>query len=403
MNLDNYNRNTDADWEHIAKSNPYYGVLTNERFLGMHLDNKVKTDFFESGRIQIANIAKLWDDFNGRKLNAALDFGSGVGRLVIPMAAYAEQAVGIEISDSMITELNKNLKQFDISNVQTFKTIDDLLLSKSVKIFDWINSFIVFQHIPPSKGYMILEQLLKILKVGGYLSLHFSIFKTTLSRGEEVYQQTDFNTLTALYAGHSETLGEMQMYDYDVNKIYYLLLKYGVGDFQCISENHGNHHTLRFVGCRKRFTLLPPLSKHSFLKGVEEWAQAIVEIKGFSYNESWGTWTESSEALISLYLLDELCGKDLVMDLALRAFLDNEGIQTFSVYANDVLIAEHTTRDWSATEYNVCIPSAITGMNNYITLKFLISNPTSPNQLGLSKDIRTLGIGLLRLFIKASG
>lgn len=26
-------RDTDADWNHIADSNPYYGVLTNEQFL----------------------------------------------------------------------------------------------------------------------------------------------------------------------------------------------------------------------------------------------------------------------------------------------------------------------------------------------------------------------------------
>jgi cyclopropane fatty-acyl-phospholipid synthase-like methyltransferase len=139
-----------------------------------------------------------------------------VGRLVIPLALYAEQAISIEISDSMIAELKKNLKRYKINNVKIYKTVDDLLLSDSVKMFDWINSHIVFQHIPPEKGYIILEQLLKGLKIGGYFSLHFNIFRIENVTNEAVYQQIDSSIQKVLYSESNEVQGQMQMYDSDL-------------------------------------------------------------------------------------------------------------------------------------------------------------------------------------------
>lgn len=40
---------TDRDWERIGKSNPYYGVVTEEKYRSANLTESLKEDFFRSG------------------------------------------------------------------------------------------------------------------------------------------------------------------------------------------------------------------------------------------------------------------------------------------------------------------------------------------------------------------
>ena len=41
---------TDKDWEKWGSDNPYYGVLSDSKFLGSALDEKMEQEFFEAGR-----------------------------------------------------------------------------------------------------------------------------------------------------------------------------------------------------------------------------------------------------------------------------------------------------------------------------------------------------------------
>jgi len=403
MRIFDYKKNTNSDWEQIGQTNPYWGVLTDEKFLNKNLNQDALDDFFKSGRERIAGLASEWNNFNNRKLKAVLDFGSGVGRLAIPMSAYAEQAVGIEISDSMIAEFNKNVKLYKIDNLKVYKTVEDMLSSGTIKFFDWINSYIVFQHIPPETGYRILEQLLSILKAGGYFSLHFTIFKSAPpsapSSKEEFFQQIDSSVVKILSENRRDAPGEIQMYDYDINKIYYLFLKHGIDKFSCFSENHESDYSLYFTGRKRKYTFFTEDYITSLLYGAENWSQAITELKGFSA-ESWGAWTIGGEALISVCLRDELCGKKLEIYLEFRMFLNKEGWQSFKLYANDALVAEYKETENKLAGYNANIPFTVTARNQDLTIRFEIASPTSPSDLGLSDDARKLGLGISKFAIK---
>src|SRR4051812_1141904 len=62
-------------WEELARREPYFSVLTDDRFLSDRIDDAARAAFFATGE---ADISRLLGDF---RPESALDFGCGVGRL----------------------------------------------------------------------------------------------------------------------------------------------------------------------------------------------------------------------------------------------------------------------------------------------------------------------------------
>jgi 2-polyprenyl-3-methyl-5-hydroxy-6-metoxy-1,4-benzoquinol methylase len=82
---------TDRDWEKFGKNDPYFGVISDDKFKMSNLADENKEEFFKSGADYIDDVLskiKLHIDPFFRP-NKALDFGCGVGRLVIPLANIA--------------------------------------------------------------------------------------------------------------------------------------------------------------------------------------------------------------------------------------------------------------------------------------------------------------------------
>jgi 2-polyprenyl-3-methyl-5-hydroxy-6-metoxy-1,4-benzoquinol methylase len=102
-------RNTDKDWEKYGKEDAYYGVLSDEKFRKSQLTEDLKQEFFHSGETYIADIlAKIRQRFQSDwTIGKAVDFGCGVGRLVIPLAKHAQEVTGIDVSESMLAEARK--------------------------------------------------------------------------------------------------------------------------------------------------------------------------------------------------------------------------------------------------------------------------------------------------------
>ncbi len=101
--------NTDHDWESFGKNDPYWAVLTQDRFRKKVLDETARRDFFLSGEKYIDWV--FWmihkhvdSEFNPGK---GLDFGCGVGRLLLPIARRCQSAIGTDVSESMLLEAKK--------------------------------------------------------------------------------------------------------------------------------------------------------------------------------------------------------------------------------------------------------------------------------------------------------
>ena len=160
---------TDVQWEKWGSQNPYRGVLGIDT---QSLDDDAKTRFFESGREHIRHMLGLIEAHFGAPCPAesALDFGCGVGRLLIPMAGYFSRVVGVDVSSSMLAVARENTAK--LQNVELIRGLDAVSGSAG---FDLVHSYIVMQHIRPVQGMKILERLISHVRPNGFLAVHLTI------------------------------------------------------------------------------------------------------------------------------------------------------------------------------------------------------------------------------------
>jgi SAM-dependent methyltransferase len=218
-------RDTNADWGRISEQEPYWGVLTAPEYKRDNLTAESLEAFYASGRREIdATVAEL-RRFTGEpvQVRSALDFGCGVGRLAEAMLQHAQAVTGLDIAQPML----------DIARRRgnAVRYVDALKDER----FDWINSLIVFQHIPPKQGMELVRDLLAHLEPGGFISLHFTIWR---------------DSHRVLPPGFMPSEGDMMMYDYDLTALVELLNRNGLERFSMVSLDHGGHHGVQIFGRR---------------------------------------------------------------------------------------------------------------------------------------------------------
>lgn len=166
---------TDKDWEKWGSTDPYFGVLSSERFRRGKLDKNAIDDFFASGEEHVDKVFQLVSETLEAqfKPKSALDFGCGVGRLLLPIAKRTERCLGVDVSPSMLREAARNVESAGIANVD-FALSDDRL-SKVTNTFGFVHSYLVLQHIPWRRGRYIIQRLSEKVESGGYLVTHFFV------------------------------------------------------------------------------------------------------------------------------------------------------------------------------------------------------------------------------------
>jgi SAM-dependent methyltransferase len=228
--------NTDRIWEKYGILDPYYGVLTDERFKRSNLNSAVLAEFFKSGEIYVDELFSfIKRTFNLTKNpNKILDFGCGVGRLVIPFSKHSEFVVGVDVSDSMLIEAKKNCALRSITNV-TFARSNDVLSELTDK-FDLINSTLVFQHIPVIRGEIIFKRLLDCLTIGGIGIIHFTYARLENGRfpiniPPSIKMLFPFyNIIRKCFKGIPLSFPEMQMNCYNLNRLLHILQMGGINE-----------------------------------------------------------------------------------------------------------------------------------------------------------------------------
>lgn len=158
---------TDLEWEKWGRQDPYFGVITNPKFRKGEMTAKAKEDFFFSGRSHVGRVMgacrKYIDpEFEPQRV---LDFGCGVGRLVLPFAASAREVVGVDISDAMLIEARRNCVERGVTNAIFVKSDDTL--SEVEGVFDLVHTAIVLQHIDAARGMNLVAHLLARIAPGG--------------------------------------------------------------------------------------------------------------------------------------------------------------------------------------------------------------------------------------------
>lgn len=161
-------------WEYFGKNDPYFAVATFDKFKAENLTDELKSDFFQLGEDQVV---KLWCEVEGAfgpfAPKRALDFGCGVGRVVIPLASRTGHVTGVDISENMIDEARRNCAQHNLGNTDFLQT--EAFMTENVSKFDFVHSSIVFQHIEPGAGMPIFRRILNLLEEDGVGALQFTI------------------------------------------------------------------------------------------------------------------------------------------------------------------------------------------------------------------------------------
>lgn len=245
-------RNTDSDWETMAKHHPYFAVITNPKFDGLSLSPEAKQDFFRDGEHHVQGVlAMIRTRFDPAfRPHFAVDFGCGVGRVLLPLATESGKAVGVDVSDTMLAIARKHASEKSLKNVQFVKSDDEL--SELPSGYDLLHSVIVFQHIPPPRGYHLLGNLLQKLQSRGffYLQLTFAKDRRFLEnsmRHVQVYR-TEEASLSVLEDTPAADPGLMSMYDYDLNRVFLLMMKSAVGNTLMHFTDHGGCYGIILCG-----------------------------------------------------------------------------------------------------------------------------------------------------------
>jgi SAM-dependent methyltransferase len=214
-------------WEKWGKENPLFGVLSQPKFLNANLNEQSREEFFLSGERHVDHVyhvihKKLHNDFQPGRV---LDFGCGVGRLLIPFARRAQTVVGIDVSPSMLEQAVNNCRERGLKSVELLDRADlDRLGPNS---FDLVHSYIVFQHIPVSEGERLLRKLLDLIAIGGIGVIHlpFSNVKSATRRAISALRARSnlMHGLFNLTQGRSFSWPLMQMNGYSMNRVFDIL------------------------------------------------------------------------------------------------------------------------------------------------------------------------------------
>jgi Methyltransferase domain len=149
----------DLMWEKFADEDPYTYILTTLR----ERDPQI---FWQSGeRLVYTELLPVVQSHGVRAL-VGLELGSGIGRLVLPLARYFQEVIGVDIAPSMVRRATSFARNNGFSNV-SFAAIsgpEDFLkrVGNYAGSCDFIYSLLVFQHIPE---FSMIEGYLHVIRV----------------------------------------------------------------------------------------------------------------------------------------------------------------------------------------------------------------------------------------------
>lgn len=159
-------------WRNLARRDPYFAVLTQDEWRNREPDDPSLEQFFETGRVQIV---QLLDTLacNGIDvaLHSALEFGCGVGRLLVPLAERFQSVVGLDVSSVMLAESKSQLLRRGLTNFELIQTNGEVP-SLPTK-FDFIVTYAVLQHLPHSQALQTIDAILRMLRPSGVVVIHF--------------------------------------------------------------------------------------------------------------------------------------------------------------------------------------------------------------------------------------
>jgi trans-aconitate methyltransferase len=225
---------TNEVWQALGQDDPYFGVLSCDEYTRNNLSDSNLEKFFQSGETAIVKLLSSIDAL-GLKLQfgSVLDFGCGVGRLLIPLANRFEKAVGIDVSEGMLNECRSNLASRHLTNVMLSTSLPS---SKC----DLVHSALVFQHIRPKRGIQIILDCWSRVAPDGLLAIQLPI-RSNLNSLTWLLRQVR-NAIPIIQVPYNIAVGKrwnkpgLQMNVYDLNSLAARLLDNGASQITLLQQ-----------------------------------------------------------------------------------------------------------------------------------------------------------------------
>jgi SAM-dependent methyltransferase len=153
-------------WKAYGDSDPYFSVLSHERFRGKPAEEAM-AEFFGSGKAEVDSIFNIMKrcEIDPASVERVVEFGCGVGRVSLWLAKNFPEVCGIDISQR---HLDIAVEKIDAEGVKGFSPlqIDTLDGLSSIPSFDLLYTRLVLQHNPPPIQHEILLRLLESARAG---------------------------------------------------------------------------------------------------------------------------------------------------------------------------------------------------------------------------------------------
>lgn len=236
---------SDTDWREFGKTDPYFAVLSSPEYHGQ-LPEELRLQFFRSGEDHLNQIFSIIRERLDPAFHpaTALDFGCGVGRILIPLASLCDEVTGVDISPAMLDEARRNCNAAGAVNVRLVPSDDDL--SAVDQQYDFVHSYIVLQHIPVHRGERIVRALARRIASNGIGMIHvtYSQVHKSIANHALYWARTRLpgaHVMLNLAMGRPPRSALMQINRYSVTRVLDILAREGCSEVHARFSNHGGN------------------------------------------------------------------------------------------------------------------------------------------------------------------
>jgi 2-polyprenyl-3-methyl-5-hydroxy-6-metoxy-1,4-benzoquinol methylase len=162
-------RHIQETWQQLGKTEPYWSVLSNKKYLSSNMqDPATREAFYYSGKPEMERVIKTLkrNDIELSNLKSCVEYGCGLGRVTPWLAQHLQHVHGCDISAEHLKIAGEHLKDCGIHNVDLLqiKSVTDI---ENLPRVDFIYSMIVLQHNPPPIIRYIIRNFMRALNPGG--------------------------------------------------------------------------------------------------------------------------------------------------------------------------------------------------------------------------------------------
>jgi SAM-dependent methyltransferase len=213
-------------WDAFAAREPFFAVLTEPRFLREQIEPEGEEEFFATGEAYVSDLYATLLGTVAPQLapTRILEYGCGIGRLLIPFARRSESVTGVDISPAMLAHARQQLERAGVRNAELLTAEE---FESAPRTFDVVNCFLVLQRLRRDEGMALLERLTSAVRIGGVGVFHLP-FRSRASRLQRVTRATreslpGVNPLINIALRKPPSTPLIPSHTYDMNEVLALL------------------------------------------------------------------------------------------------------------------------------------------------------------------------------------